>query len=156
MPAAPIAMPVVPSRQGRPKLSLMTTPIFRVGAVVKRLPHSIAAVVGIARQQQYIFLALRRGHVGGVDPAFAIIQPLRCSVINTPGAWRMMRRLSESTTSTSLGILVGSLCNLDCPTAGYDRAKVHQATFRLGNNFLRQDENISVLKAQARFPPTRP
>ena len=66
-PAAPIAMPQVPRRQARPKLSLMTTPIVAPKRCAKPRAQRFRRCVGIARQQQHAMHAVRRGDVGLVD-----------------------------------------------------------------------------------------
>ena len=67
-PATPIATPAVPWRQGRPKLSFMTTatsiPVSRLQPAAQRL----RAPIRILRQQKHALGAVRRRHVRLVHP----------------------------------------------------------------------------------------
>ena len=66
-PAAPSATPTTPLRQGRPKLSLMTTPTSTPKRGVEARFQRRRRTVGIARQQQHALLAIGVLDIGLVD-----------------------------------------------------------------------------------------
>ena len=117
-PAAPIATPAVPWRQGRPKLSFMTTAIS--------IPVSAASPRRSA-------CALRSGFSGNSStrwepsggptfdwstPAFAMMKPSLCSTISTPRRARTTRTDSDRTTSTSRGSLPTSAASATARAEG--------------------------------------
>ena len=102
-PAAPSAIPTVPRRNGRPKLSLTT--------IARRLPHissnrrckARAEASGSSGSSSTRSLPSDGATFEWSIPALAITQPRRCSAISRLGRCRTMRRDSERITSTSRG-----------------------------------------------------
>ena len=117
-PATPIATPAVPWRQGRPKLSFMTT--------------ATSIPVRAARPRRSV-CALRSGFSGNSStrgepsagatfewstPALAMMKPSLCSTISTPRRARTMRTDSDRMTSTSRGSLSTSAASATARAEG--------------------------------------
>ncbi len=112
-PAAPSATPTVPRRHGRPQLSVMITASAcenarepRAADKRRRRPDRAAAAAPAPPPR--LGSTLERS-----TPAFAMMNPSRCSTISTPGRLRTTRRDSARMTSTSRGSLSTSAARLE-------------------------------------------
>ncbi len=151
-PAAPSATPTVPLRQGRPKLSLMMTR----DADAEDAPSNAAASAWAEPSGSTGSSSTRSPPSSGATfewsmPALAMTKPRRCSTISRPGRWRTTRLDSDRTTSTKRGSLSTSAASAIARSRRLDGRDIDIAPLGLGDDLLRHDQHIAVLRRQRQF-----
>ena len=142
-----MATSVKPKRQGRPKVSLIMTATRLPVSWRRARSEFFRGKIGIAREQSYDIFA---GNVRMVDAGIGAHETVACfgnqHMIAANDAPRLLQDDFDGA-----GIFLQARGERESLRRRADGREPHDRTFGLGDNFLRDDEDVSVFERDACF-----
>ena len=155
-PAQPIATPTVPTRQGRPKLSLIMMPGAQPVDARSRSRRRAALASGSSRQQQRKLPVGGTGDIGlidarvGHDEAQAMLDDQH--ILRGPDDAPRFAQISSTSRGSFCTVCASSSAAASAATVG----QIDPPPLGLGDDFLREHQHIAGAQPRARRAPAPP
>ncbi len=154
-PAAPMASPTVPSRQARPALSEITTPMSEPKCASIRALSLQRAAVGMLGQQQHAPAVVAGLQVRLVDAGVGEHQAVRRGDDQHVGRRAQhLHRLAQDRRH-QINVLAGDGRKLARPGIGLHPREIEVAALGLGDDLLRHHQDVLRARAPSRPAPAR-